>query len=163
LLVYLNPAGKSVLEPNADFAAHFSEGRAAIGSKSGFAFGAGCGYTGVLIRIGPTGKLEDSEAEFPSDPAAFVFGGTSCALRFIDTTGAVVTSEDYDGARSFSEGLAAVKKGEKWGYIDKAGAVVVAPRFDEALSFSDGFAAVKTQGKWGYIDKKGKELTIGRK
>ncbi|MGA9626908.1 MAG: WG repeat-containing protein [Bryobacteraceae bacterium] len=144
------------------FASHLSEKRAVVGSKS-IGFNAGCGYTGVVIRLGPSGKLEEAEAEFPDDPADFVFGGMSRLLRFIDMTGAVVTSDDYDGARSFSEGLAAVKKGEKWGYIDKAGVLVIAPQFGEALSYSDGFAAVKSQGKWGYIDQTGRALRIGSK
>ena len=37
-------------------------------------------------------------------------------------------SPQYDACSSFSEGLAAVKKGGKWGYIDKTGKTVVSPQ-----------------------------------
>jgi WG containing repeat len=64
--------------------------------------------------------------------------------------------ECYD----FSEGLAAVKLGNKWGYIDKSGKTVIQQQFDEAEPFSEGLAAVKVLQsnitKAGYIDKEGK-------
>lgn len=57
----------------------------------------------------------------------------------------------------FSEGLAPVMKGGKWGYIDIEGKYVIAPRFNYAKSFSEGLAAVNIgEGKWGYIDHSGK-------
>lgn len=34
----------------------------------------------------------------------------------------------YDLTSHFSDGLAAVKIGDKWGYIDKSGKMVIAPR-----------------------------------
>ncbi len=44
---------------------------------------------------------------------------------FIDTTGSTVIPLEYDNARSFNEGLAAVKKNGKWGFIDKSGNMLV--------------------------------------
>src|SRR6266480_225689 len=74
---------------------------------------------------------------------------------YIDKTGKIVISR-YDFAKSFSEGLAAVKDGGKWGYIDKTGKMVIPPQFSEAYRFSEGLATVKDGGQWGYIDKTGK-------
>jgi len=58
-------------------------------------------------------------------------------------------------AKGFSEGYAAVKIDEKYGYIDKAGKVVIKPQFDEAKLFKEGFAAIAIDDKYGLIDKKG--------
>ncbi len=61
----------------------------------------------------------------------------------------------WDGAKDFSEHMAAVKQDGKWGFIDDEGNVVVEPKYDAANSFSEGLAAVQSNGKWGYIDKTG--------
>ncbi len=55
----------------------------------------------------------------------------------------------------FSEGLALVKKGGKYGYVDKAGVVKVPCEYDDIGSFSEGLARVKKGGKWGFVDKVG--------
>jgi hypothetical protein len=62
----------------------------------------------------------------------------------------------FRDAKSFSEGLAAVKLTEKAGYIDKTGNFIILPQFDQAESFSQGLAAVLQETQWGYIDKTGK-------
>jgi uncharacterized lipoprotein YddW (UPF0748 family) len=49
----------------------------------------------------------------------------------------------FDQADSFSEGLARVRIGDKWGYIDQTGQFVISPQFDEANSFSEGVALVQ--------------------
>lgn len=56
-----------------------------------------------------------------------------------------VIAPQYQDARQFSEGLAAVKKDGKWGYIDTEGNTVIPFRFDDAGSFNDGYAVVCTQ------------------
>ena len=66
-------------------------------------------------------------------------------------------SATYEGASCFSSGLAAVKKGGKWGYIDKTGKTVVSPKYAYAGGFSEGLAAVSSAGKYGFIDSTGKE------
>jgi hypothetical protein len=83
-----------------------------------------------------------------------------------------IVQPKFDNAGSFSEGLAAVKVGDKWGFIDKAGKMVIEPQFNPGQAqfnsrFSDGLAAVnfeaatdpaRTVGsatRWGFIDKTG--------
>ncbi|MGH9931600.1 MAG: WG repeat-containing protein, partial [Pyrinomonadaceae bacterium] len=85
--------------------------------------------------------------------------------------------DNYYG-RSFSEGLAAVKIKDMWGFIDKTGKLVIQPQYIEAWSFSEGLAAAEVpidrteqppcemrgdppsrywvSKKYGYIDKTGK-------
>lgn len=48
----------------------------------------------------------------------------------------------YEDARIFSDGLAAVKKDGKWGYIDAGNNVVIDFQFDVVYSFNEGKAIV---------------------
>lgn len=68
----------------------------------------------------------------------------------------VALQPQFDAARTFSAGLAAVKIGRKFGYIDKTGKFIIRKQFDVAQPFSSGLAAVKMGRKWGYIDITGK-------
>jgi len=84
----------------------------------------------------------------------------------IDKAGNVVIAPDtkYTRIEKFSEGLAAVKVNNKWGYIDTEGNEVIPPKYDNALPFSEGLAAVgygklgDSSSKWGFIDKSGNEV-----
>ena len=80
-------------------------------------------------------------------------------------TGKLVIPAQFDEAHSFSQGLAAVKVGSKWGFIDKTGKLVIPPQFEsvgyayenDSKTFFEGLAAVSVgENKWGYIDKTGK-------
>lgn len=77
-------------------------------------------------------------------------------------TGKLVIPAQFDEAHSFSQGLAAVKVGSKWGFIDKTGKQVIRPQFEdvryayenESKSFFEGLAAVSVgENKWGYISR----------
>lgn len=62
----------------------------------------------------------------------------------------------YDEQLSFSEGLAAARQGDKWGYIDEVGNIIIPIQYDDVLSLREGLMPVKKDGQWGYIDKAGK-------
>ena len=85
---------------------------------------------------------------------------------FINYEGKIIIPYNYEIARSFSEGLAAVCKNSKFGYINKYGAIVIELQYDKALSFSEGLAgvALTTEGRetWGFINKLG-EMVISPK
>jgi len=56
----------------------------------------------------------------------------------------MVVPAQWERTGDFSEGLAAVKQTEKWGFIDKSGKMVIAPQFDDyRFGFSQGLACVK--------------------
>jgi hypothetical protein len=78
-----------------------------------------------------------------------------CKFTFIDKSGSIITDQRYERAGHFSEGLAPVRLGKKWGYIDKNGQMVIKPRFERAESFSDGRALVQENNLYGYIDYSG--------
>ncbi|REK77669.1 WG repeat-containing protein [Paenibacillus paeoniae] len=69
----------------------------------------------------------------------------------------------YDSGAPFEDGLAAVKKDNKWGYIDGAGNPVTSFKYDFAHAYNDGLAVVGVKNgstaKFGIIDRTGKELT----
>ena len=44
---------------------------------------------------------------------------------FVDKAGQLVIGCQFDDAKNFSEGLAAVKKNNKYGFIDKSGNLVI--------------------------------------
>ena len=79
-----------------------------------------------------------------------------CKWGFIDKTGRLVISPQYNYADEFHNGLAAVLVGGKWGFIDKSGQMVIQPRFTRAGRFSSGVAQVSIANKWGLIDSTGK-------
>ena len=72
--------------------------------------------------------------------------------------------EKYDQLGIFSEGYAAVRKGEKWGYINTKGEEVI-PTTIEAQCvgrFSEGLAFVLTYDGFNVIDKEGKIVFKGK-
>ncbi len=75
---------------------------------------------------------------------------------YVNTEGKVVIKPEFDEAKSFSNGLAAVCKDGKWGFIDPNGAVVIEYTYEAADYFNaEGKCWVST-----YIDN-GDEPTDG--
>ena len=72
------------------------------------------------------------------------------------TNGTFAIHPKYDDGFSFSEGLAAVRMGEKWGYVTTNGTVAIPFLFDGATCFSGGFAKVVV------LDDEPKTLLIGK-
>lgn len=155
---YIDKEGKIIINPQFEAATVFMDGIALVLSSDNK-----YGY------IGEDGKYIIN----PSYKKATTFcEGLACVVpengkpQFIDEKGNVkftVTTGEICGI--FSEGFAAVKVGEKWGYLDKDGAVKINPQFDEAYPFSQGIAAVRNinqtsgEGLWGFINTKG-EIVI---
>ncbi|HNB25138.1 MAG TPA: WG repeat-containing protein [Candidatus Melainabacteria bacterium] len=74
---------------------------------------------------------------------------------FIDKHGRFAIEAKLDDCLSFSEGLAAFRRGGRWGYMDRNGKEVISPRFTKAADFHYGFAKVNSGIYTGYIDKSG--------
>lgn len=94
--------------------------------------------------------------------------------KIVHTHGTVRAScLGWDYVKPFSEGIAAARQGEKWGYITANGQTIVEPRFDMAATMHEGRAAVGMRcstthnggmagcesggagSKYGYIDALG--------
>lgn len=65
---------------------------------------------------------------------------------------------EFDCARDFKEGFAAVEKDGKWGYINTKCEQTIECKFDYARDFSEGFAGVLKDSKYGYINTKGEQI-----
>lgn len=76
----------------------------------------------------------------------------------INSKGAQAGSGKFDEVRAYGNGLAAFRKGSKWGYVDKNGDEKIKARFDDAGMFIQHMAPVKVNGLWGVIDVNGKEM-----
>ncbi|MDR2557971.1 MAG: WG repeat-containing protein [Oscillospiraceae bacterium] len=78
-------------------------------------------------------------------------------IYFLDSAGDAFLLAGYDDANLFSEGLAPVSRGGRWGYINKDGNEVIPLIYDSADVFAEGLAAVQLNGKWGFINTRGDE------
>lgn len=71
---------------------------------------------------------------------------------YIDKSGAMVISPQFDKAGAFSEGYAPALQGKKWGYINTSGEWVIQPTYDKAKAFHSGYTLVLKDDQWNYID-----------
>lgn len=75
---------------------------------------------------------------------------------YVNESGELKISPQYDDAGTFSGGLAWVRKALGYGYIDASGQTVIAPTFEGASDFSEGLARVMVKGQYGYINRAAK-------
>jgi hypothetical protein len=158
---YIDKTGREVIALQFDYAGLFSEGLALVGTAGRYAY------------IDPKGKtvltIENLKPDSPRWHVESAYGFSEGLARFhtkdgehfkgavgfIDKTGKLAFPYQFSDAGDFSEGLAAVSDGYKWGYMDKAGRTVIKHRFDEARRFSEGLAAVRIGKAWGYVNRQG--------
>lgn len=77
---------------------------------------------------------------------------------YIDQTAKLVIPCEWKKAGPFTNGIASVKKGYKYGCINRNGELIIPCVWDgyTTLSFSEGLAPVqKDEYLWGYVDLKG--------
>lgn len=118
------------------------------------------GYRNGRIAVASAGQWETDEAgqllDFQAAPAA-------CGYR--DEQGELVIGCQYDEARPFSGGVAAVgvKKEQQeaaaCGFIDPDGGIVVPLDYDGTMDVQNGAGALLRDGKWAYVDPAGRMLT----
>jgi hypothetical protein len=80
----------------------------------------------------------------------------SALQSIIDKQGVLLHQPRYEQTSLFSEGLAAVRLGGKWGYINHDGSWEIEPRFTSADSFWHGLARVEWENHRGYIERTGR-------
>ena len=154
----------------------FSEGKALVTSmsKSGYGFG----RKEFFINKNDESIIESDSYEFCSgfSEGLAVVGkkyfeyidnfikGSETKFGYIDTNGNLAIEFRFDEARSFSDGLAAVKLNGKYGFIDNLGEIIIDCIYSDDLrrsKFINGLLFVPTDpwkpGK-GYINKKGIEF-----
>lgn len=74
---------------------------------------------------------------------------------YVGRNGRELVSPRYQSARTYREGLAAVRANDAWGFLDLDGREVIAPRYQQVDDFRDGVAAVREGGRWGLMGRDG--------
>jgi hypothetical protein len=152
---FVDPSGAWVVRPQLASATHFSGGRAYVTTQDGKA--------GFIDR---SGKLV---IELPATATTGFFHEDLVYVHqpddkhvFLRPDGAVAfevpaAADDKPGFGEFSEGRAAYRVKDRWGFIDATGAVIVKPKYNAVLAYSGGLAAVwDEQNHAGFIDPGGK-------
>ncbi len=143
---YIDHAGKLTIPARLNLAEPFSEGAARVILEGP------CNYIGY----GHCAYFNPSILGFPAYERGHDSQFAACQYTFIDREGALLFPHKFHDAFDFSEGLAAVGDGKRWGFIDKAGVIRIPLQFEYVGSFSEGLAKFRRDGKWGYIDKTGR-------
>ena len=79
-------------------------------------------------------------------------------IELLGESGKVKVNPQFDSAGDFSDGLALVAIGRRYGYINRSGNFVINPQFDQGGNFEAGIAPVWVGNREGYIDKHGKYI-----
>jgi hypothetical protein len=83
-------------------------------------------------------------------------------IHFIDPNGKILFSPDADECWSFSNGLALIRRGAKYGYIRFPGGIGIPLQYDMAQPFENGLAFVESEGKTLVIDINGNRVDLPR-
>jgi hypothetical protein len=81
---------------------------------------------------------------------------------FANAQGDIVVAINYDELKPIQEGVAPVKKGDKWGFVALKSMKASALIYDEVHAFSDSLCAVKWNKKWGFVDHNFKEVIANK-
>jgi hypothetical protein len=82
-------------------------------------------------------------------------GNDYITWSLINQAGEPVTTQSFIEIHPFSEGLAAVKTRNGYGFVDEKGKLAIPDRFIKVSRFSNGRAAVQENGRCGYIGRDG--------
>jgi len=180
---YINAKGEYVINPQFEDADFFTEdGLAKIKSngkigyinkkgeyiiaatyKNGTAFSAGLafvvaegGHITCINKANETKFVLNSAkyvSAFKEDLAIFITEDGK--FGFVDKTGKVVISAQFDAALPFSEGFARIWQEDLVGFIDKTGKIVISPQFKMVGNFNEDKAPFYDGKQCGYINTKG--------
>lgn len=91
-------------------------------------------------------------------PVAY-YNGSTATYGYINQSLQLVIDHTYTAACEFSEELAAVERGSKWGYINTSGSSVIPLEYtaigEKAYSFRNGLVPVSKDDKCGIITRSG--------
>lgn len=79
---------------------------------------------------------------------------------FVNDKGEKICDFLYDEVRDYSEGIAAVRIGDKWGYINERGNQICEIRYDAVGDFQSKLGVVEKEGKKCYLNLNGDEVAV---
>lgn len=104
------------------------------------------------------GWYTDSRFQIGLSDGLIFIGEKNSKYVYVNKDGKPVLSINKDGDMypgCFSYALAAVEKGNKWGFMDEKGNLKIPAKYDLVKTFSQELSAVKVGDKWGFINKSG--------
>lgn len=153
---YADYSGNIVIPADFDWAWGFSSGRARVrlGEVDSFIDRNGA----TIFSVSP----DATALHFSEDRVQVRYGEKQSTSTkgyhnegYLDLQGKKISEALFDTAYDYSEGLAAVQVGDRWGYIDKSGEFTIKPRFYYAEPYFEGYATVWFEGETAIIDTTG--------
>ncbi|HEV3341383.1 MAG TPA: WG repeat-containing protein [Pirellulales bacterium] len=157
---FVTTDGQLVIEPQYEEADDFSAGLALVWNDLQHVF---IDRSGKVV-LAPTPALaRQGISDFDS---GFREGRCRIAVRsagrtsfgFMDRTGEVVVAPTYDWVTDFSDGLARVRRNDKWGFVNRDSREVLPCSYTDAHDFSNGLALVGLRQSECYINKSGRTV-----
>jgi len=146
---FIDKTGKWFLEPIFQHSTSFVEGIAYVvkDNKGYFMDTKGNFITQLDNKNGMITQSGNSDLFDLSEGFALVYFdsvtvNTSFSTSFINKKGERITSQLFERANRFSDGMAAIQLDDKWGFIDTTGNIVIQPQYDIRSNFSEGLAPV---------------------
>jgi hypothetical protein len=118
-------------------------GQERVLASDGEAFGL---YDEDFKRVG---DFSAADVDVLTENGWFAFQDDSGKWGFADMEGQVMIEPQYEAAKSFSNGVAAVSVDGKWGYINQANELIVEPQFS-ACSYATSYGLCFVQDDTGY-------------
>jgi hypothetical protein len=149
---FIDKSGRWHINPLFDEVTGFENGLATarIGTKWGY-----INTTGEYVIPARYDKAEPFEhfifARVESDHRSFYIGRKGDILCDSDT-----------GVAIFTDGMAIVKSGGRFGYIGRDNQWKIKPQFEMAWPFNNGYARVKKDGEWIFINKQGEKYNFSQ-
>jgi len=70
---------------------------------------------------------------------------------FVESNGNEIIKEQYENAKPFKNGFAAVKLNNKWGIISKTNDIIIPFMYENATVSSNGLFEIQLNGQWNYL------------
>jgi len=135
---YMDKTGKVIIKPQYSYGSHFVNGVAAVCLSDK------CGLINKQGKYIIKPEFDDyNDLPFYTSSGNLIFLMKNNESFIFNNKGQLLNKiRNFRELKPFSEGLAAIKINNKWGYIDKSGKIVIKPQFDEVFNFREGIAAI---------------------
>lgn len=166
---YIDKQGKVAIPPEYDEAGPFENGVAVVGIAAGSLRNemrsrfVDAELDMIRYVIDKNGARRATNLDRLSKPfVVYTVRYSNGTCDVFDSLNNRVTTSSFEAIRTFSEGLAPVKRDGRFGYINTSGEMVIPCIYDFAGHFSAGVARVGRGGSFSWIRTDGSELTVAQ-
>ncbi len=114
----------------------------------------------TVSTLSNSGGSQEIKYEYLEEYSTGKIVGLNGKFGIVDPKGNEIIPIIYDKISFFNDGLAAARKGSKWGYLDRRNMVKIPFKYDIPGNFVSGKARVYRGGTEYVIDKNGKEKRV---